>query len=156
MSTSSKLTLSLGEQQLAKLTNKAPEIRMRALEQVETRFIRCLQHGETINFKPVLLLKQLIRWFGHTPPAAADRVLALMLELLRSDYVDAIVHKIPCQRLLTELDKIRKILGCVQSKRALELLNDLEGLVAVVYNEATTVESNLSSGILYMPSDLIK
>ncbi|XP_034477244.1 uncharacterized protein LOC117783807 [Drosophila innubila] len=146
MSTSSKLTLSLGEQQLAKLTNEAPEIRMRALEQVETRFIRCLQHGETINFKPVLLLKQLIRWFGHTPPAAADRVLALMLELLRSDYVDAIVHKIPCQRLLTELEKIRKILGCMQSKRALELLDDLQSLVAVVYNEATPVESNLSSG----------
>lgn len=147
MSTSSKLTLSLGEQQLAKLTNGSPEIRMRALEQVETRFIRCLQHGETINFKPVLLLKQLIRWFGYTPPAAADRVLALMLELLRSDYVEAIVLKIPCQRLLTELDKIHKILECAQSKRAVELLDDLRCLIAVMYNETTPVESNLSSGI---------
>ncbi|KAM8711649.1 hypothetical protein ACLKA7_012200 [Drosophila subpalustris] len=146
MSTSSKLTLSLGEQQLAKLTSEAPEIRMRALEQVETRFIRCLQLGEPINFKPVLLLKQLIRWFGYSPPAAADRVLALMLELLRSNYVDAIVHKIPGQRLLTELDKIRKILGSLQSKRAMELLDDLQSLIAVVYNETTSVDRDHSSG----------
>ncbi|XP_064542527.1 protein rotatin homolog isoform X2 [Drosophila montana] len=145
-STSSKLTLSLGDQQLAKLTNESPEIRMRALEQVETRFIRCLQHGETINFKPVLLLKQLIRWFGYTPLTAADRVLALMLELMRSDYSDAVVRKIPFQRLETELEKIRKILRCLQSKRAMELLDNLYSLVIALYKEANPSPGNNSSG----------
>ncbi|XP_017867877.1 PREDICTED: uncharacterized protein LOC108616877 [Drosophila arizonae] len=134
-SISSKLTLSLGEQQLAKLTNESAEIRMRALEQIETRFIRCLQHDEAINFKPVLLLKQLIRWFGHTPLAAPDRVLALMLELLRSDYCETVVNKIPCQRLEAELNKIRKILKNVESKRAMELLDNIQSLVPYLYKE---------------------
>lgn len=145
-STSSRLTLSLGDQQLAKLTNESPEIRMRALEQVETRFMRCLQHGETINFKPVLLLKQLIRWFGYTPLTAADRVLALMLELMRSDYSDAVVRKIPYQRLEAELEKIRKILRCLQSTRAMELLDNLYSLVIALYKEANPSPGNNSSG----------
>ncbi|XP_017961813.1 uncharacterized protein LOC108654785 [Drosophila navojoa] len=143
-SISSKLSLSLGEQQLAKLTNESAEIRMRALEQIETRFIRCLQHGEPINFKPVLLLKQLIRWFGYTPPAAPDRVLALVLELLRSDYCEAVVNKIPCHRLVAELNKIRKILQNVESKRAMELLDNLLNLVPYLYKEfnITPINSN--------------
>ncbi|KAH8418689.1 hypothetical protein KR222_010623 [Zaprionus bogoriensis] len=148
-SSSSRLTLSLGENQITKLTNETPEIRMRALEQVETRFIRCLQHGENINFKPVLLLKQLIRWFAFTPPLAADRVLALMLELLRSGYSDAIVRKIPGKRLQTELDKIRKILRSSQAQRAMELLDDLHSYIAVLYKEgeaAPSVNNNNYSG----------
>lgn len=155
-SISSKLTLSLGEQQLAKLTNESAEIRMRALEQIETRFIRCLQHDEAINFKPVLLLKQLIRWFGHTPLAAPDRVLALMLELLRSDYCETVVNKIPCQRLEAELNKIRKILKNVESKRVMELLDNIQSLVPYLYKEFNISpinsnpngNSNNSSGML--------
>lgn len=147
MSTLPELTLSLGEQQLLKLTSESPEIRMRALHQVETSFIKCLQNGKRINFKPVLLLKQLIRWFGYTPLAATESVLSLMLELLQSDYVDAIVHKIPLQRLLTALDKIRKILeGGQSSKRSTELLADLRRLVPVKYNEWRPVDSDFTSG----------
>lgn len=68
MSTKQSPALQLAEGQLTKLTSESEEIRMRALDQIETRFIRCLQLGEPIQFKPVLLLKQLIRWFGYTPP----------------------------------------------------------------------------------------
>lgn len=146
-SSSSKLTLSLGESQITKLTNETPEIRMRALEQVETRFIRCMQHGQEINFKSVLLLKQLIRWFGFTPPAATDRVLSLMLELLRSEYSNAIVDKIPCKRLQAELEKIRKILGSSATQRATELIDELQSLVTVIYKEAAPSPNNLSSGL---------
>lgn len=146
-SSSSKLTLSLEESQITKLTNETPEIRMRALEQVETRFIRCLQHGQAINFKSVLLLKQLIRWFAFTPPAATDRVLSLMLELLRSEYNNAIVDKIPCKRLQVELEKIRKILRSSETQRTTELLDELQSLVAVMYKEAAPNTINLSSGL---------
>jgi len=149
MSTLPELTLLLGEQQLVKLTSESPEIRMRALQQVETSFMRCLQNGKRINFKPVLLLKQLIRWFGYTPLAATESVLSLMLELLHSDYVDAIVHKIPLQRLLTALDKICHILeGGPSSKRSTELLAELRSLIPVKYNKSRPVDSDLTSGIV--------
>lgn len=147
MSTSSKVTLSLAENQITKLTNETPEIRMRALEQVETRFMRCLQHDEAINFKPVLLLKQLIRWFAFTPPAATDRVLALMLELLRSEYSNAIVQKIPSKRLQAEFEKIRKILRGTQTQRATELLDELQTLVALKYKDASPGPNSLCSGL---------
>lgn len=147
MSTSSQASLFLAENQIAKLTNETPEIRMRALEQVETRFMRCLQHDEAINFNPVLLLKQLIRWFAFTPPIATDRVLAVMLELLRSEYSKAIVQKIPSKRLQAEFEKIRKILRDTQTQRATELLDDLQSLVAVKYKEAIHEPNSLSSGL---------
>lgn len=146
-SSSSKLTLSLGESQISKLTNETPEIRMRALEQVETRFIRCMQHGQEIDFKSVLLLKQLIRWFGLPPPAATERVLSLMLELLRSEYSNAIVDKIPCKRLQAEFEKIRKILGSSATQRAKELIDELQSLVTVIYKEAAPRPNDLSSGL---------
>lgn len=120
---------------------------MRALEQVETRFMRCLQHDEAINFKPVLLLKQLIRWFAFTPPAATDRVLALMLELLRSEYSNAIMKRIPSKRLQAEFEKIRKILRGTQTQRATELLDELETLVAIKYKEASPGPDSLCSGL---------
>ncbi|KAH8284880.1 hypothetical protein KR054_002223 [Drosophila jambulina] len=126
--------LQLAEPQLAKLTSESEEIRMRALDQVETRFIRCLQLGETIEFKPLLLMKQLIRWFGHTPPLAADRVLAIMLELLRSEYGSVVVGKITYERLSTELGKVRRILRPLESKRITDLLDDLQYLLLQKYN----------------------
>ncbi|KAH8252247.1 hypothetical protein KR038_011277 [Drosophila bunnanda] len=126
--------LQLAEPQLAKLTSESEEIRMRALDQVETRFIRCLQLGETIDFKPLLLMKQLIRWFGHTPHLAADRVLAIMLELLRSEYGSVVVRKITYERLSTELGKVRRILRSLESKRVTDLLDDLQYLMLQKYN----------------------
>ncbi|KAH8253058.1 hypothetical protein KR032_003401 [Drosophila birchii] len=133
MSTKSP-ALQLAEPQLAKLTSESEEIRMRALDQVETRFIRCLQLGETIDFKPLLLMKQLIRWFGHTPHLAADRVLAIMLELLRSEYGGVVVRKITYERLSTELGKVRRILRPLESKRVTDLLDDLQYLLLQKYN----------------------
>ncbi|KAH8386202.1 hypothetical protein KR200_001026 [Drosophila serrata] len=126
--------LQLAEPQLAKLTSESEEIRMRALDQVETRFIRCLQLGETIDFKPLLLMKQLIRWFGHKPHLAADRVLAIMLELLRSEYGSVVVRKITYERLSTELGKVRRILRPLESKRVTDLLDDLQYLLLQKYN----------------------
>ncbi|ALC40758.1 ana3 [Drosophila busckii] len=142
MSISSKLNMSLGEQQLAKLTSETQEIRMRALEQVETGFISCLQHSGNISFNPVLMLKQLIRWFGHLPLIASDRVLALMLELLRSGYGNVVMQKITYKRLDTELEKIRQILQGAQTKRVVELLDNLQSLAAVKYNEKTCSETD--------------
>jgi len=134
MSAKENLALQLAEPQLAKLTSESREIRLRALEQIETRFIRCLQLGEHVQFKPVLLLKQLIRWFGHTPPLAADRVLAMILELLRSEYSEAVIRKIPYDRLKTELEKVRNILRGLESTRVNELLDDLQLLLLEKYS----------------------
>ncbi|KAH8401892.1 hypothetical protein KR009_008527 [Drosophila setifemur] len=133
MSVKQNMALQLAEPQLAKLTSESEEIRMRALEQVETRFIRCLRLGEQIQFKPVLLLKQLIRWFGHTPPLAPDRVLAMMVELLRSEYADVVVRKIPFPRLKAEMEKVRRILRSLESPRITDLLDDLEFLLLDKY-----------------------
>ncbi|XP_017115409.1 uncharacterized protein LOC108137959 [Drosophila elegans] len=147
MSAKESLALQLADPQLAKLTSESEEIRLRALEQVETRFIRCLQLDEHIQFKPVLLLKQLIRWFGHTPPLAADRVLAIILELLRSEYGETVVRKIPYARLKTELEKVRRVLRDLNSKRVTELLDDLQLLLLQKYKMdlATPSISSLSA-----------
>ncbi|KAH8301333.1 hypothetical protein KR059_000270 [Drosophila kikkawai] len=126
--------LQLAEPQLAKLTSESEEIRMRALDQVETRFMRCLQLGETIDFKPMMMMKQLIRWFGQTPHLAADRVLAIMLELLRSEYGSVVVRKITYDRLSTELGKVRRILRSLESERVTDLLDDLQYLLLQKYN----------------------
>ncbi|EDV36211.1 uncharacterized protein Dana_GF12844 [Drosophila ananassae] len=136
MSSKQCMSLQLADPHLAKLTSESEEIRMRALEQVETRFIRCLSLGEPLQFKPVLLLKQLIRWFGYTPLLAADRVLAMLLELLRSKYSDAVIRKIPQSRLETELAKVRRILGSEESKRVMDLMEDLELQVIDLYDVA--------------------
>ncbi|XP_017109343.2 protein rotatin homolog [Drosophila bipectinata] len=133
MSSKQCMSLQLADPLLAKLTNESWEIRMRALEQVETRFIRCLSLGEPLQFKPVLLLKQLIRWFA-LPPLATDRVLTMMLELLRSEYADAVIRKIPQSRLETELSKVRRILGSEESKRVMDLMEDLELQVKDLYD----------------------
>ncbi|XP_017002729.2 protein rotatin homolog [Drosophila takahashii] len=147
MSVKEDLALQLAEPQLAKLTSESEEIRLRALEQVETRFIRCLQLGERIHFKPVLLLKQLIRWFGHTPPLAADRVLVMILELMRSEYGEAVIRKIPYNRLKTELEKVRRVLRPLESTRISELLDDLQLLLLEKYKMdlVTPCTSSLSS-----------
>ncbi|XP_017069473.1 uncharacterized protein LOC108106745 isoform X2 [Drosophila eugracilis] len=147
MSVKENLALQLAEPQLAKLTSDSEEIRLRALEQIETRFIRCLQLGERIQFKPVLLLKQLIRWFGHTPPLAADRVLAMILELLRSEYGEAVIRKIPYERLKTELEKVRRVLRDLESRRITELMDDLQLLLLEKYKMdlVTPCASSLSS-----------
>lgn len=134
MSTKGSPILQLAELQLAKLTSESEEIRMRALDTVETRFIRCLQLGEMIDFKPLLLMKQLIRWFGLTPPLAADRVLAIMLELLRSKYGNVVVRKITYERLTTELGKVRLILRPHYTKRVTDLLDELEYLLLQKYD----------------------
>ncbi|BFG04131.1 uncharacterized protein DMAD_03172 [Drosophila madeirensis] len=134
MSSRQTMSLELRESQLAKLTNDLEEIRMRALEQVETRFIRCLSLDEKISVKPVFMLKQLIRWFGCKPLLAADRVLAVLLELLRSEYADEVVKKIPHERLSAELDKIRKIVRSQESQRPMELLDDLQLLLPDIYD----------------------
>ncbi|XP_017039247.1 uncharacterized protein LOC108086730 [Drosophila ficusphila] len=133
MSVRENLALQLAESQLAKLTSDSQEIRMRALEQIETRFIRCLQLGERIQFKPVLMLKQLIRWFGYTPLVAADRVLAMILELLRSEYGEVVIRKIPYDRLKTELEKVRRVVRSLESRQVTELLDDLQVLLLLKY-----------------------
>ncbi|KAH8299320.1 hypothetical protein KR044_000386 [Drosophila immigrans] len=138
MSTSSKQTLNLGENQLAKLTHEAPEIRMRALEQVETRFMRGLQYDENLNFKPIRFLKQLIGWFNFKPPVATERVLSLMLELMRSDYGDEIAARIPAQRLLDEVAKMQKLLLEYPSERSQELLEDLKRVFTMMHLDAIT------------------
>ncbi|XP_016981301.1 uncharacterized protein LOC108046226 isoform X2 [Drosophila rhopaloa] len=147
MSAKESLVLQLADPQLAKLTSDSEEIRLRALEQVETRFIRCLQLDERIQFKPVLLLKQLIRWFGYTPPLAPDRVLAMILELLRSEYGEAVIRKIPYVRLKTELEKVRRVLRSLESKRINELLDELQLLLLQKYKMvlATPSASSFSS-----------
>ncbi|KAH8347874.1 hypothetical protein KR084_001969 [Drosophila pseudotakahashii] len=147
MSVKEDLALQLAEPQLAKLTSESEEIRLRALEQVETRFIRCLHLGERIQFKPVLLLKQLIRWFGHTPPLAPDRVLVMILELIRSEYGEAVIRKIPYGRLKTELEKVRRVLRALESTRISELLDDLQLLLLEKYKMdlVTPCTSSLSS-----------
>ncbi|XP_022227754.2 uncharacterized protein LOC111077692 [Drosophila obscura] len=134
MASRQTMCLELRESQLAKLTNSFEEIRMRALEQVETRFIRCLLLDEKISVKPVFMLKQLIRWFGCKPLLAADRVLAILLELLRSEYAEEVVKKIPHERLSAELDKIKKIVRSLESRRAMELLDDLQQLLPDIYD----------------------
>ncbi|XP_030382138.1 uncharacterized protein LOC115629744 [Scaptodrosophila lebanonensis] len=143
MSVSSlSLSLQLGEQQLAKLTNDNSEIRMRAFDQIESRLLRALQQGETINFKPVYLVKQLIRWFGYTPPLAADRVLSLLLDLLRSDYADVIMRKMPLERLQTELEKVRKIVRCLESRSSSDILDELQDLLSQRYNSSRSRSSS--------------
>ncbi|EDV56338.1 uncharacterized protein LOC6546831 [Drosophila erecta] len=147
MSIKQTLALQLAEAQLTKLTSDSEEIRLRALDQVETRFIRCLQLGEPIQFKPVLLLKQLIRWFGYTPPLVPDRVLAMIMELLRSEYAEAVTRKIPYERLKTELEKVRRVLRNLESRRISELLDDLSLLLLEKYkiDLVTPSASSLSS-----------
>ncbi|XP_039481221.1 uncharacterized protein LOC120445136 [Drosophila santomea] len=147
MSIKQSLALQLAEAQLTKLTSDSEEIRLRALDQIETRFIRCLQLGEPIQFKPVLLLKQLIRWFGYTPPLVPDRVLAMIMELLRSEYAAAVIRKIPYERLKTELEKVRRVLRNLESKRICELLDDLSLLLLEKYkiDLVTPSASSLSS-----------
>ncbi|XP_043644309.1 uncharacterized protein LOC122613943 [Drosophila teissieri] len=147
MSIKQSLALQLAEAQLTKLTSDSEEIRLRALDQIETRFIRCLQLGEPIQFKPVLLLKQLIRWFGYTPPLVPDRVLAMIMELLRSEYAEAVIRKIPYDRLKTELEKVRRVLRNLESKRICELLDDLSLLLLEKYkiDLVTPSVSSLSS-----------
>lgn len=147
MSTKQSPALQLAEGQLTKLTSESEEIRMRALDQIETRFIRCLQLGEPIQFKPVLLLKQLIRWFGYTPPLVPDRVLAMIMELLRSEYAEAVIRKIPYERFKAELQKVRRVLHKQESKRVSELLDDMNLLLLEKYNidRVTPSVSSLSS-----------
>ncbi|KMY93168.1 uncharacterized protein LOC6734130 [Drosophila simulans] len=147
MFTKQSLALQLAEGQLTKLTSESEEIRMRALDQIETRFIRCLQLGEPIQFKPVLLLKQLIRWFGYTPPLVPDRVLAMIMELLRSEYAEAVIRKIPYERFKAELEKVRRVLHKQESKRISELLDDINLLLLEKYkiDRVTPSVSSLSS-----------
>ncbi|EDW85576.2 uncharacterized protein Dwil_GK23155 [Drosophila willistoni] len=124
----------LGEELLFKLTSESPEIRMRTLEQVERGFIRCIRLKETLNFKPQLLFKQLIRWFGYTPLIAVDRVLTLLLELLRSEYGNVVVKKITYERLCIELEKVMKILYSIGAKQGIDLMKELQNLVIKIYN----------------------
>ncbi|KAH8271534.1 hypothetical protein KR018_004686 [Drosophila ironensis] len=126
MSSPAGHALQLDAAQLAKLTSESEEIRMRALEQVETRLIRCLQLGEPLQFKPVLLLKQLIRWFGLTPPLAHERVLSIVLELMRSEYAEAVVRKISHERFKTELEKVRRIVRCQDPPQVSDLIDELQ------------------------------
>ncbi|EDV99577.1 uncharacterized protein LOC6565415 [Drosophila grimshawi] len=144
MSTSTKEKDALPQAIFIDLTNESLEIRMRAFEHVETSLMRCLHHEEAINFKPVVLVKQLIRWFGFTPPTAPDRVLALLLELMRSDYGDVIIRKIPCRRFQTELGKIRQILRGLSTERCLKLLDKIESLLDIMYNSSGESQSSIS------------
>ncbi|XP_001360846.3 uncharacterized protein ana3 isoform X1 [Drosophila pseudoobscura] len=149
MASRQTMTLELRDSLLTKLTNNLVEIRMRALEQVETRFFRCLMLHEKIAVNPVFMLKQLIRWFGCKPPLAADRVLAILKDLLRSEYAEEVVKKIPHERLSAELDKIKKIIRSLESTRAMELLDELQLLLPDIYlNHRPTPPPSISEAEL--------
>ncbi|XP_068144025.1 protein rotatin homolog isoform X1 [Drosophila tropicalis] len=107
---------------------------MRTLHQVERGIIRCIRLKEKLNFKPLLLFKQLIRWFGYTPIIAVDRVLTLLLELLRSEYGNEVVRKITYERLCIELEKVMKILNSIRAKEGMYLMKELQNLVMKYYN----------------------
>ncbi|KAH8372375.1 hypothetical protein KR093_011258, partial [Drosophila rubida] len=124
------------ESLLSKLSNEAPEVRMRALEEVETRFMRSLQHDEHLNLKPVRCLKQLMGWFKFKPPMVTDRVLSLLLEFMRSDYSDGIVPRISTKRLLDDVEDLRQMLTEYPSERANELLDDLRDAITTNHNDA--------------------
>ncbi|EDW01415.1 uncharacterized protein LOC6561256 [Drosophila grimshawi] len=151
MSKLSKQRSSLGNEQLVKLTNESAEIRMLAFEQIETSFIHCLIYEDAITIKPMLLLRQLIRWFGFTPLADPDRILALMLELMRSRYGKVIPEKMSLQRLEKELLKIRlqcfAIPANLMATRCMDLLGDLFGMIEFTYCISSSSYDSLGSDL---------
>lgn len=62
--------------------HEIPEIRIRALENIETKVNRAIKKNEQITFNATLLLKWLIRWFRQAPLCQEKRVLELIYNIL--------------------------------------------------------------------------
>lgn len=71
--------------------NKAhdlPEIRKRALKDLEGKITRALLQSETIDLQPSDLIKALIKWFGNSPISEEETVLNLILIILNVSTLD--------------------------------------------------------------------
>ncbi|XP_036344133.1 uncharacterized protein LOC118753364 [Rhagoletis pomonella] len=102
------MSLHLDHATIQKLTHNSPEIRVRTLEQIWNKMNRANEHNEKLHFKAGELCKQLIRWFEFEPLSATQRVLQLLLLILRSN--EKSIRQLGVERFKREMDKIRLLL----------------------------------------------
>ncbi|XP_075148299.1 rotatin homolog anastral spindle 3 [Haematobia irritans] len=104
-------TLQINRETVAKLTHESTEIRLRTLDQIINKLQRALELNEKVEFKPVDLCKQLIRWFGFTPIRAPMKTLNLLKRLLLSEhYGEKVIKRMGAERLRKEFRKIKLLL----------------------------------------------
>lgn len=65
------------------IAHDIPEIRIRSLKSIESKFILGTRHNENITVNAALLMKWLLRWFGLVQCDESDRVLGLILLILK-------------------------------------------------------------------------
>nr|XP_013100334.1 unnamed protein product [Stomoxys calcitrans] len=104
-------TLQINSSMLQKLTHESTEIRLRTLDQIVNKLERALELNEKVEFKPVELCKQLIRWFGFSPIRVPMKVLNLLKGLLLSDnYGEKVIKRLGVERLRKELRRVKILL----------------------------------------------
>uniref|UniRef100_A0A0K8WGC0 Rotatin N-terminal domain-containing protein n=1 Tax=Bactrocera latifrons TaxID=174628 RepID=A0A0K8WGC0_BACLA len=101
------MPLQLDPSTIQKLTHESSEIRLRTFEQIWNKLNRAFDHNEEIQFKVGELCKQLIRWFGFEPICEANRVLELLIKILRSSYIEQAVKQLGLSRFKREMDKVK-------------------------------------------------
>ncbi|KFB47543.1 hypothetical protein ZHAS_00015506 [Anopheles sinensis] len=105
------MAIVINQWMLDKLVHEIKEIRIRTLQDVDSKLKRALRDHVEIKFSAPALFKNLIRWFGHYPIYEEVTVLKLMSLLLASEYATEIVQFFTAERIVKELNKIRYLLG---------------------------------------------
>lgn len=105
------MSLVINNEMLDKLSHEIYEIRVRALHDIENKVKRALWEQQEIKFRPTSLLKNLIRWFGNVPICEETTVLELISLLLNSPHGLAIVSHFTSKRLITEMGKVKYLVG---------------------------------------------
>lgn len=105
-------TLQINRDSLLKLTHESAEIRLRTLEQITGKLERAIElNSIQVDFKPVELCKQLIRWFGFSPIRAPLKVLNVLKGILQSPiYGEKVIKRMGAERLRKEFRKIKILL----------------------------------------------
>lgn len=136
-----------------KLGHGLEEVRMRALDSILCKLDRgFLEIGDLIRTKDFLV--KLLEWFGLQPCPAQERVLGLILNLLKQEGSGQLIKQIGAQRFLLALNAIRESLP----SDLCPLLDDIAGLVnrSQVVQELSESGSNLdqqTAGAQRLPED---
>ncbi|XP_049317706.1 protein rotatin homolog [Bactrocera dorsalis] len=121
------MPLQLDPSTIQKLTHESSEIRLRTFEQIWNKLNRAFDHNEDIQFKVGELCKQLIRWFGFEPICEANRVLQLLIKILRSSYSEQAVKQLGMNRFKREMDKVKLRVKNYQTE--LQLVDEVKSIL---------------------------
>ncbi|KXJ71869.1 hypothetical protein RP20_CCG019454 [Aedes albopictus] len=148
------MALIINNDMLEKLSHEIQEIRIRALHDIENKLKRGLWEEQDIKFRVTSVMKALIRWFGHVPICEETTVLELISLLLNSQFGPAIVHHFTSKRLITEMGKVKYLIGMKP-----ELAELVDNIIHIVkdcqVNDATRNAESIANSLASLKIECI-